>query len=163
MATTTNSDRVDGPKTGSTTAGTKAGSTTTTGTTTTQVTSTGRTVIDDAVVAKIAGIAARDVPGVVALGGNTARAFGAIRDAIGSSDLDPDPLAEVGETQAAVDLTLVVAYPLPIQEVAAAVRQAVTDAVTDLVGLQVTEVNIAIVDVDIPALDAPAAAETRVR
>ena len=149
MATTANSDRVDG---------------TTTGSTTTQVTAKGRTVIEDAVVAKVAGIAARDVPGVVALGGNTARAFGAIRDAIGSSDLGQGVRVEVGETQAAVDLTLVVAYPMPMQEVASAVRQAVTDAVTDLVGLQVTEVNIAIIDVDIPALDAPVAApETRVR
>jgi uncharacterized alkaline shock family protein YloU len=50
-----------------------------------------------------------------------------------------------------------------MQQVAAAVRQAVTDAVTDLVGLQVTEVNVAIVDVDIPALDGPVAPETRVR
>jgi uncharacterized alkaline shock family protein YloU len=152
MATTANSDRVDGTTTGMTT-----------GTTTTQVTSAGRTVIDDAVVAKVAGIAARDVPGVAALGGNTARAFGALRDAIGSSDLGQGVRVEVGETQAAVDLTIVVEYPTPMQQVAAAVRQAVTDAVTDLVGLQVTEVNVAIVDVDIPALDGPVAPETRVR
>jgi hypothetical protein len=78
MATTANSDRVDGTTTGMTT-----------GTTTTQVTSAGRTVIDDAVVARVAGIAARDVPGVAALGGNTARAFGALRDAIGSRSARP--------------------------------------------------------------------------
>jgi uncharacterized alkaline shock family protein YloU len=140
MASTTN--RVDGTDT-----------TGTTGTTTTQVTPKGRTIIDDAVVAKVAGIAARDVPGVFALGGNAARAFGAIRDAIGSSALGQGVRVEVGETQVAVDLTIVVDYPTPMMEVAAAVRTAVTAAVTELVGLEVTEVNIAINDVAIPALD----------
>lgn len=140
MASTT--DRVDG---------------TTTGTTTTQVTTKGKTLIDDAVVAKVAGIAARDVPGVHALGGNAARAFGAIRDAIGSSDLGQGVRVEVGETQAAVDITIVVEYPVPMMQVASAVREAVTTAVTDLVGLEVTEVNVAINDVEIPGL--PAATE----
>jgi len=137
MASTTN--RVDG--------------TATTGTVTTQVTTHGRTIIDDTVVAKVAGIAARDVPGVFALGGNAARAFGAIRDAIGSSALGQGVRVEVGETQVAVDLTIVVDYPIPMMDVASAVRAAVTSAVTELVGLEVTEVNIAINDVNIPALN----------
>ncbi|PZE27936.1 MULTISPECIES: Asp23/Gls24 family envelope stress response protein [unclassified Curtobacterium] len=122
-------------------------------TTTTEVTTHGRTVIDDAVVAKVAGIAAREVPGVFALGGNTARAFGAIRDAIGSSDLGQGVRVEVGETQVAVDLTIVVEYPMPMMEVAQDVRSAVTAALTTLVGLEVTEVNVAINDVNIPALN----------
>ncbi|MBF4589254.1 MULTISPECIES: Asp23/Gls24 family envelope stress response protein [unclassified Curtobacterium] len=140
MATTSN--RVDG-----------TAATATSATTTTQVTGAGRTIIDDQVVAKVAGIAARDVPGVYALGGNAARAFGAIRDAIGSTALGQGVRVEVGETQVAVDLTIVVDYPTPMMEVASAVRTAVTNAVTELVGLQVTEVNIAINDVNIPALD----------
>jgi len=137
MATTTN--RVDA-------------TTTPTTSTTTEVTAKGRTIIDDAVVAKVAGIAARDVPGVFALGGNAARAFGAIRGAIGSSDLGQGVRVEVGETQVAVDLTIVADYPAPMMSVASAVRAAVVDAITDLVGLEVTEVNIAIADVNIPAL-----------
>jgi uncharacterized alkaline shock family protein YloU len=140
MATTSN--RVDG-----------TAATATSTATTTQVTGAGRTIIDDQVVAKVAGIAARDVPGVYALGGNAARAFGAIRDAIGSAALGQGVRVEVGETQVAVDLTIVVDYPTPMMEVASAVRAAVTNAVTELVGLQVTEVNIAINDVNIPALD----------
>jgi uncharacterized alkaline shock family protein YloU len=157
MASTTN--RVDGTATTGTTAGTS-----TTGTTTTQVTTNGRTIIDDTVVAKVAGIAARDVPGVFALGGNAARAFGAIRDAIGSSALGQGVRVEVGETQVAVDLTIVVDYPTPMMDVATAVRAAVTSAVTELVGLEVTEVNIAINDVNIPALNGVEVdAEGRVR
>lgn len=150
MASTTN--RVDGTTTGAR-LGTGAGSTQPAGTTTTQVTAKGRTIIDDTVVAKVAGIAARDVPGVFALGGNASRAFGAIRDAIGSSALGQGVRVEVGETQVAVDLTIVVDYPTPMMEVASAVRAAVTNAVTELVGLEVTEVNIAINDVNIPALN----------
>ena len=142
MASTTN--RVDGTTTNGGTA---------TGTTTTQVTTKGKTIIDDTVVAKVAGIAARDVPGVFALGGNAARAFGAIRDAIGSSALGQGVRVEVGETQVAVDLTIVVDYPTPMMDVATAVRAAVTSAVTELVGLEVTEVNIAINDVNIPSLN----------
>ncbi|WP_083528028.1 Asp23/Gls24 family envelope stress response protein [Curtobacterium ammoniigenes] len=110
----------------------------------------GRTIVEDAVVAKVAGIAAREVPGVFALGGNAARAFGALRDAIGSSDFGQGVRVEVGETQAAVDLTIVVDYPVPMLEVASAVREAVARAVTELVGLEVTEVNVAIHDVNIP-------------
>lgn len=49
--------------------------------------SAGKTVVVDAVVAKIAGIAAREVPGVYAVGGGAQRAIGAIRDAIGNTDL----------------------------------------------------------------------------
>ncbi|WP_439693667.1 Asp23/Gls24 family envelope stress response protein [Curtobacterium sp. SP.BCo] len=149
MASTTN--RVDGTTTAGTT--TTSASTATQATSTAQATTAGRTIIDDTVVAKVAGIAARDVPGVFALGGNAARAFGAIRDAIGSSALGQGVRVEVGEKQVAVDLTIVVDYPTPMTAVASAVRTAVADAVTELVGLEVTEVNVAINDVNIPALN----------
>ena len=123
----------------------------------------GKTTISDAVVAKVAGIAARDVPGVFALGGNAARAFGAIRDAIGSSALGQGVRVEVGETQVAVDLTIVVDYPTPMMEVASAVRAAVVSAVTTLVGLEVTEVNINVGDVHIEGDDDDEPKESRVQ
>ena len=113
----------------------------------------GKTTIVDPVIAKVAGIAAREVPGVFALGGGAARMVGAIREAIGGADLSQGIKVEVGETQVAVDLTIVVDYPTPMMEVASAVRAAVTNAVTELVGLEATEVNIAINDVNIPALN----------
>ena len=59
----------------------------------------GKTVINDAVVAKVAGIAAREVPGVHALGGGAARALGALRDAMNATDLGQGISVEVGETQ----------------------------------------------------------------
>ncbi|MBO0983170.1 Asp23/Gls24 family envelope stress response protein [Rathayibacter sp. ZW T2_19] len=126
-------------------------------------TAQGRTVIDDAVIAKVAGIAAREVPGVFALGNNAARAFGAIRSAVGGNDLAQGVRVEVGETQVAVDVTLVVEYPVPMQTVADRVRDAVGEAITGLVGMAVAEINVAIVDVHIPGDDDSAETESRVR
>lgn len=124
--------------------------------------SAGRTTIADGVVAKVAGIAAREVSGVHALGGGGARALGAIRDAVNATDLTQGVKVEVGETQAAADITIVVDYPAPIQEVAENVRQAVTDAITRLVGLQVVEVNVDVNDVHLPSDDADDDTESRV-
>lgn len=113
----------------------------------------GKTTIADGVVAKVAGIAAREVAGVYALGGGGARAFGAIRDAMNATDLSQGVKVEVGETQAAADLTIVVEYPAPIQEVADNVRAAVAGAISRLVGLEVVEVNVEVNDVHIAGAD----------
>ncbi|MCU1530360.1 MAG: hypothetical protein JWP75_4123 [Frondihabitans sp.] len=113
----------------------------------------GKTIIADSVVSKVAGIAARDVPGVFALGGGAARAFGAIRDVIGSTDLTQGVRVEVGETQVAADVTIVVEYPTPMHAVAEQVRTAVAEAIEQLIGMEVAEVNVAINDVHIPGDD----------
>lgn len=113
----------------------------------------GKTVINDGVVSKIAGIAAAEVPGVYALGGTAARAFGAVRDAINASDLSQGISVEVGEKQVAVDVTLVADYPVALQEVAGRVRAAIIKAIETLVGMDVTEVNVTVNDVHIPAID----------
>ena len=78
----------------------------------------GNTTIAESVVAKIAGIAARQVPGVYALGGGVARAMGQIRDVVSQHDMAQGVTVEVGHTQAAVDVILVVDYPYPLQDVA---------------------------------------------
>ncbi|WP_240747280.1 Asp23/Gls24 family envelope stress response protein [Microbacterium sp. K24] len=114
---------------------------------------TGSTIIEDAVVAKIAGIAARDVEGVYALGGGAARMVGAIRDALNTSDLAQGIRVEVGETQVAVDVTIVAEYPVSLQKVADGVRTAIHQAMVELVNLEVTEVNVTINDVHIPSGD----------
>lgn len=116
-------------------------------------TALGKTVINDGVVSKVAGIAAREVAGVFALGGGAARALGAIRGAINSTDLSQGISVEVGETQVAVDVTIVAEYPTPLQQVADNVRASIISAVETLVGMQVTEVNVTIVDVHIASDD----------
>jgi uncharacterized alkaline shock family protein YloU len=113
----------------------------------------GTTTVEDSVVAKIAGIAAREVPGVHDLGGGAARALGAIRNRINQADQGQGISVEVGETQAAVDVIVVAEYPIPLHHVADGIRTAVTTAIETLVGLEVTEVNVTIADVHIPSDD----------
>lgn len=120
---------------------------------------TGKTVINDGVVAKVAGLAARDVAGVHALGGGAARALGAIREAMKSTDVSQGVSVEVGETQVAVDVTIVADYPVQLQQVANDIRTNVIRAVEDLVGLEVTEVNVTIVDIHLPSDDDADSAE----
>jgi len=116
----------------------------------------GKTVIVDPVIAKIAGIAASSVPGVHALGGGAARVIGSIREAVGAKDLGQGVSVEVGETQVAADISIVAEYPEQLQRVATDVRNAVADAITQLAGMQVAEINVTVVDVHIPGDDAPA-------
>lgn len=116
----------------------------------------GRTSIAEQAVAKVAAIAARAVPGVFTLGTGAGRTLGAVRDAVAGSDSSATAgvNVEVGETEAAVDITLVADYGVPLTGIADAVRAAVYTAVEDLVGLNVVEVNVSIADVHVPdALD----------
>lgn len=119
------------------------------------VTQQGRTSIADSVVAKIAGIATRDVSGVYDLGGGTARVVGAIRERIPGSKTNHSQgvTVEVGERQAAIDLELVAEYGLSIVDLAEAIRSNVISSVEQMTGLEVTEVNIAITDVHLQAED----------
>ncbi|MEU3528562.1 Asp23/Gls24 family envelope stress response protein [Streptomyces sp. NPDC038707] len=114
----------------------------------------GKTIIADGVVAKIAGMAAREVPGIHSLGAGMARAFGAVRDRVpgtgGGAGVTRGVKVEVGERQAAVDLDVVVEYGVSIVDVAGDVRTNVIGAVERMTGLEVVEVNIAVDDVHLP-------------
>lgn len=123
----------------------------------------GRTAIADTVVAKIAGLAAREVDGVHDLGGGTARAVGALRGRIpgGKTNLAQGVGVEVGERQAAIDLEIVADYGVAIADVAVAIRTHVIESVEQMTGLEVTEVNITVLDVYLGD-DAEAEPEARV-
>jgi uncharacterized alkaline shock family protein YloU len=113
----------------------------------------GTTTIVDSVVARVAGIAAREARGVYDLGGGAARAIGAIRNAINATDQSQGISVEVGEKQVAVDVTIVAEYPVSLQDVADGVRADVIRAVETIVGLEVTEVNVTVNDVHLPSED----------
>ncbi|MFC8510584.1 Asp23/Gls24 family envelope stress response protein [Streptomyces sp. NPDC057411] len=117
--------------------------------------SRGRTTIADGVVEKIAGLAARDVDGVHAMGSGLSRTLGAVRDRVpggggSKSGVTRGVKAEVGEVQTALDLEIVVDYGVSIADVAGAVRENVIAAVERMTGLEVVEVNIAVSDVKLP-------------
>ena len=69
----------------------------------------GHTSIDDSVVSKIAGIATREVSGVYDLGGGMDRFAGSVREFVsgGSANVSQGIAVEVGERQAAVDVTII--------------------------------------------------------
>lgn len=116
-------------------------------------TAQGKTTIAASVVQKIAGIAAREISGVYAMGGGVSRAFGAIRERIPGGGIGVSNISgvqvEVGEKQAAVDLDIVVEYGASIVDLARAVRRNVITAVERMTGLEVIEVNIAVNDIRI--------------
>ncbi len=87
------------------------------------------------------------------LGSGAARAIGAIRDAIGQRDFGQGVKVEVGEKQVAADVVIVAEYPVSLQQVADGVRSSVARALTQIVGMEVAEVNVTVQDVFIPGDD----------
>ncbi|MET8687301.1 Asp23/Gls24 family envelope stress response protein [Streptomyces sp. NPDC004732] len=125
----------------------------------------GKTSIADVVVVKIAGTAAREIPGVHDMGGGLSRTIGAVRDRVpgGRPNVGRGVKVEVGERQTAIDLDIVVEYGVPITDVAHDVRENVIAAVERITGLEVVEVNVAVNDVRLPDDDsADSAGDTRV-
>lgn len=135
----------------------------------------GTTTIAEGVVAKIVGIATREVAGIHSMGSGAGRAMGAVKDLLpgSSSSVTEGVVVEVGSTQAAADLTIVTEYGVAIQDVAQAVRDNIIRRVQEMTGLEVVEVNVAVTDVNVPmeggttstvaAGPAPSGGQTRVQ
>jgi uncharacterized alkaline shock family protein YloU len=119
----------------------------------------GKTSIADSVVAKIAGVACREVSGVHAMGSGMTSAFGAIKDKIASSEPSPSRgvSVEVGERQAAIDVDIIVENGSAIVDVASAIRQNIISQVETMTGLEVAEVNVTVDDVFLGETEAPPA------
>jgi uncharacterized alkaline shock family protein YloU len=113
----------------------------------------GQISVAEGVVQKIAGRACREVSGVHAMGTGSTRAFGAMRERIpGSSgpNVAQGVGVEVGETEAAVDLDIVVEYGVSIAELGRSIQRNVRQSVERMTGLRVVEVNVAVDDVYLP-------------
>ena len=114
-------------------------------------TDTGKITVNDAVVTKVAGLAAREVSGVHAMGAGTARAFGAIKQRIpGSSStntVSQGVSVEVGESEAAIDLDIVIEYGVSIADLGRSIQHNVKQSVERITGLRVVEVNVNVDDV----------------
>ncbi len=117
----------------------------------------GTTTIQDAVVSNIAAMAIRELDeldpshGGTRLPGDTSPTVG---EFVGrftpGAGRSRGISVEVGEEQAALDLTVNVTYGRPIHEVTDALRRNVIRRVESLTGLEVTEVNITVNDVTFP-------------
>ena len=113
----------------------------------------GKITVAQGVVQKIAGIACREISGVHAMGVSTSRAFGAVRERIpGSSgpNVAQGVGVEVGETQAAIDLDIVVEYGVSIADLGRSIQRNVKQAVERMTGLDVVEINVNVNDLYLP-------------
>ena len=116
----------------------------------------GTTTVQDGVVSTVAGIAAQEVEGVRMGGGTTSQAVGSIMSAVpgvgggSASQSSRGVSVEVGEVEAAVELSMSVEYGRAIHQIAEAVRTNVIRRVESLVGLRVTEVSITVSDIFFP-------------
>lgn len=114
----------------------------------------GTTTIDDTVVAKIAGIAAREVSGVDSLGGGGARMLGSIRESFGGSeDVRQGVNVDVDEGSANIDVAINAEYGVAIHELAEAIRRNIINAVERMTGLNVEAVDVTVHDVKLPGED----------
>lgn len=129
----------------------------------------GGTVIDSGVIAKIAGVAIREVDGVHKLAAyGTGQAIENLARSLGRRPFRSLGVnVEVGQVECAVDCRIVVTYGYAIPKLAAAVRKNVASRLTEMTGLTVKEVNIEVVDLyfeggedneatEVPAEEAPA-------
>ena len=113
----------------------------------------GNTTIADSVVSKIAGIAAQEVDGIRMGSGASQTAsnlLGSITGGSSGGSQTQGVSVEVGQEEAALDLTLTAEYGKSIPQLAEAVRRNVSNRVESLVGLRVTEVNITVQNIFFP-------------
>lgn len=116
----------------------------------------GKITVATGVVQKIAGMACREMAGVHAMGTGGSRAFGAIRERIpGSSgpNVAQGVGVEVGETEAAIDLDIVIEYGVSIADLGRGIQRNVKQAVERMTGLRVVEVNVSVDDIYVPVAD----------
>ncbi|GAA1845407.1 Asp23/Gls24 family envelope stress response protein [Microlunatus capsulatus] len=117
----------------------------------------GDTTIADGVVAKIAGIAAREVSGVYAMGNAARRAIGNLAQRIPGStqpSVSGGVSVEKGERETAIDISVVVEYGVSIVTVSDQIRENVISAVEYGTGLDVVSVDVNVTDVHLPEDDA---------
>ena len=110
----------------------------------------GETVIEDDVVASLAGLAAREIEGVANLGKSSVRRTLAehLRGTEEKAKFGVE--VEVGKKEAIVDLALSVVYGFNIPDIVAKVRRNVASRLLEITGLTAKEINIHVVGIEIP-------------
>jgi len=102
--------------------------------------------IADEVIMTIAGMAASQVENVTAMSGNLGDGIAGI---LGRKNLAKGVKIEAGDKEVAIDVSIVVEYGSRIHEVAKQIQSKVREAVEDMTGLKVVEVNINVLGVNV--------------
>ncbi len=105
----------------------------------------GTVQIADEVVATIAGLAATEVDGVASMAGNITNE---LIGKLGVKNLSKGVKIQVNEKNVDVDLALNIEYGYSIMKVSEKVQERVKSAIVNMTGLEVTMVNIRIVNVN---------------
>lgn len=101
--------------------------------------------ISNDVVATIAGIAALETPGIAAMSGGLSEGWA---KRLGGKNVQKGVTVEVGQVETAIDLRVIVIYGMPIQEVCRQLQLNVREAVQNMTGLSVVEINVKVEGVD---------------
>jgi len=96
------------------------------------------------VIAVIAGLATVEVSGVAGMSGGLA---GGIAELLGRKNLAKGVKVEVGQKEAAVDVSIIVEYGYRIPDVASEIQRSVKRSIETMTGLSVVEVNVHVHDV----------------
>lgn len=96
------------------------------------------------VIEVIAGLAAVEIEGVAGMSGGF---VSGVTELLGRKNLAKGVKVEVGQKEAAVDVSIVIEYGFKIPEVAGKIQDNVKHAIESMTGLDVVEVNVHIHDV----------------
>jgi uncharacterized alkaline shock family protein YloU len=95
--------------------------------------------ISDDVVSTIAGLAALETPGIAAMSGGISEG---LAKRLSGKNAQRGVSVEVGQVEAAIDLRIIIQYGSKIQDVCRELQENVRDAVENMTGLRVVEVNV---------------------
>jgi len=98
----------------------------------------------------IAGLATIEVEGVAGMSGGFG---GGIAELLGRKNLSKGVKVEVGQREAAVNVSIIVEYGRRIPEVSSDIQRNVKRAIESMTGLQVVEVNVHIHDVHFKVIE----------
>ena len=103
--------------------------------------------IADEVVSIIAGLAATEIEGIAGMSGGL---VGGIAEMLGRKNFSKGVKVEVGERETAIDLYIIVKYGVRIPDVALAAQENIKQAIENMTGLSVVEVNVHVQGVSFP-------------
>ncbi|RKP57168.1 Asp23/Gls24 family envelope stress response protein [Cohnella endophytica] len=112
------------------------------------------------VIEVIAGLATVEVDGVAGMSGGLTSG---IAELLGRKNLSKGVKVEVGQREAAVDVSIIVQYGRKIPEVSTEIQRNVKRSIETMTGLNVVEVNVHIHDVHFKTGEKPDEDETNVR
>jgi len=112
----------------------------------------GQTTIANEVVEKIAGIAAREVPGVHDLGGDVARVLSSLKEKLrlGEESAAQGVSVKLEGKTAEIVVVIVIEFGFQVFSVTEKVREKVISSVENLLGLEVVAVDVTVDDVHVP-------------